>query len=87
MGFSSAHLRRSIMPYIMNSLAKPVTVKVFGNTLNLTLSKSKQSFQTISHCKLEERWWRRRISCIPEEAMEWDRSGEEFKALNFQKRP
>lgn len=69
------------MPYIMNALDKTVTVRVFGKHFEFKPKQIKAIVSDDIANKMSTSCGEDGLVGIPEEAMEWDRQGAEWKDL------
>lgn len=73
------------MPYILNALDKKVSVKVFGKYFEFNPRQIKPIVSDGIALKLETSHGSEGLVAFPEEAMEWDRNGADWKQLHDEK--
>lgn len=74
------------MPHVMNALDKPVTVKCFGNYISFTPRQIKYVANENMALKISIDNRDDGLVSFPEEAMEMDKNGPEFKRIIAEKR-
>lgn len=73
------------MPHIMNALDKPVTVKVFGNYITFSPRQIKYIANENMALKMNMDHGGEGLVSFPDEAMEFDKNGPEFKKVVSEK--